>query len=95
MPKEPDELGLQQAELVIVFQQEEGEALTSLLPEMKHQAQNLASLFLQLNLSVLSSMVLWGENARWREGLVSCQLCHRDHQPHCHGEQCAAHEAPA
>ncbi len=27
MPKEPDELGLQQAELVIVLQQEEGETL--------------------------------------------------------------------
>lgn len=26
MPKEPDELGLQQAELVIVLQKEEGEA---------------------------------------------------------------------
>lgn len=27
MPKEPDELGLQQAELVIVLQKEEGEAV--------------------------------------------------------------------
>lgn len=27
MPKEPDELGLQQAELVIVLRKEEGEAL--------------------------------------------------------------------
>lgn len=32
MPKEPDELGLQQAELVIVFQKEEGkQASVSLL----------------------------------------------------------------
>lgn len=48
-----------------------------------------------LKLSALPSLVLWGENARWRERLVSCYLCHRDHQPHSHGEQCATHEAPA
>lgn len=45
--------------------------------------------------SALLRLVSWGEDAGWRERLVSCQLCHRDHQPHRHGEQCATNEAPA
>lgn len=40
-------------------------------------------------------VVLWGENERRGTGLVPCQLCHRNHQPHCHRKQRAAHEAPA
>lgn len=39
MPKEPDELGLQQAEFIIVLQTEEGESarLASPLPVIQHQ----------------------------------------------------------
>lgn len=40
-------------------------------------------------------VVLRGENERRGTGLVSCQLCHGDHQPHRHRKQRAAHEAPA
>lgn len=43
MPKEPDELGLQQAELVIVLRKEEGEALCLCpsLPIIQHQIQTI------------------------------------------------------
>lgn len=50
---------------------------------------------LVLTLCALPSLVLWRENARRGEGLVSVQLCHRDHKPHRTGEQRATHEAPA
>lgn len=43
----------------------------------------------------LVSLVLRGENAGWRKRLVSRELCHRNHQPHCHGAQRATNEASA
>lgn len=96
MPKEPDELSLQQAELVIVLQKEEGEAphlhtavLLSIAPPPL-PPESGAKVFCSS-----ARLVLWGEDERWRTGLVSCQLCHRDHQPHRHRKQRAAHEAPA
>lgn len=47
------------------------------------------------NCVLFLSLVLWRENARWRERLVSCYLRYRDHQPHGHREQRAAYEASA
>lgn len=86
MPKDPDELSLQQAELVIVLQKEEGEALHvhTDVPERGPQVFRSPA-----------RVVLRGENERRRTGLVSCQLRHRNHQPHRHRKQRAAHEAPA
>lgn len=92
MPKDPDELGLQQAELVILLQKEEGEALHV------HTAALLSIVPPECGPHVFCSsarVVLWGEDERWRTGLVSFQLCHRDHQPHRHRKQRRAHEAPA
>lgn len=92
MPKDQDELSLQQAELVIVLQQEEGKALHAallyLLPPPRPGHWGVLHCF-------PPSVVLRGENERWRTGLVSCQLRHRDHQPHRHRKQRAADEAAA
>lgn len=97
MPKEPDELGLKQAELVIVFQTEEGNQTFAQCASFFFwvcffcwKTKLIVPLY-----TPLVSMVLRRENAWWREGLVPCELRYRDHQPHGHGEQRSAHEEAA
>lgn len=64
MPKEPDELGLRQAELVIVLQKEEGEALIFIFI-----IELILSILLNMNqFELLLLWVEWCYGERMRDG---------------------------